>query len=367
VLAVAVALSLLGVFLPTLLWPRPLFLTGGRTSALCAGAIAAVVAAEFAWIQCWPKLMHLGLATLTGVLPWLAFMLPAVRRRAFEMLEGRHPGLVVALYAAAAFLFSALWLLLFHRRQLAAAAPLRLWPGRLAAHRGVPWSPRPAPATTFRSRVRLRTFLTAAGARDGLLGAIGGAVFSLGMLLLRYLFGPGDPGAALVLSLVISVVVPLVAAARAGEARPALLTFELMLPQSRHDVVRDLGLAMLVNLYSAWAAAQAAVIATFAVLAPDELRTFATAFAVVLPISAAYQLFFFGLLAWFLSFRPTWLNGSLFFTFALIVVPLFARAFHRPEFATIAAGVATAMALGLTGVILMLTALRHWTVAEVRS
>ena len=367
-LIVAIALTLLGVLLPPLLWPRPLLLTGGRSTSLCAGAIAAVVAAEFAWMQCWPKLMHLGLLpTLAGGLPWLAFMRPDVRRIFFEMLQGWHPSLAVALYVAAALLFAALWFRLFRRRQLTAAGPLRLWPKRASALPAVPWSPRPAPATTFGRRLRLRTFLTAAGARDGLFGGIGGLIFALGVLLLQYLFGPGDPGASLVLSLVISVVVPLLAAARAGEARPALLTIELMLPPAPRDVGRDLGLALLVNLYAAWTAAQVAVLATFAVLAPDDLRTFAGAFALVLTISAAYQLFFFGVLAWFLSFRPTWLNGSLFFTLALIVVPLFARAFHRPEFASISgAAVATALALALTGVILTLTALRRWTIAEVR-
>jgi hypothetical protein len=201
--------------------------------------------------------------------------------------------------------------------------------------------------------------------RDGLAGAIGGAVLALGALFLQYLFGPGEAGTSLILSLVISILVPFIITTRAAEARSALLTFELMLPHSRREFVRGFGLAMLANLYSAWAAAQFGVLATYAVLDPADLRAYAGAFALVLPIAAAYQLFFFGMLAWHLSLRPTIFNGVVFFTLALIVIPVMAPMFHRPAFSGATGGALTALALLIGGGVLVFTALRRWTLSEI--
>jgi hypothetical protein len=138
-----------------------------------------------------------------------------------------------------------------------------------------------------------------------------------------------------------------------------------MLPHSRRQFVRGFGWAMLANIYLAWGAAQLGVLVTYALLAPAEIQQFAGTFTMLLPIAAAYQFFFFGILAWHLSLRPTILNVAGFFTLALIIIPLMARIFDRPGFAK--PTTATLMGLGLLvgGVVLVYTAMRRWTRCEI--
>lgn len=376
VTGVAVALTLLGILLPVLFWPRPLSMTGERLFPLYAGAVVAVVAAEFAWIQVWPSMMHLGLLpALVGTVPWLVLTHDAARRTFVEMYRGQHPGLAAALYGCAAVLLVTLWALLFDWRRLAAMRPLLSWPkgeraGAIAAiggngGRGAVWSHVHVRAGTTWRRFRLRTYLVAAGARDGMVGLIGGAMIALAAMCLQYLFGPAEAGTSLILSLVIGILVPFIMTTRAAEARKALLTFELMLPHSRRQFVRGFGLAMLANAYLAWAAAQMGLLATYALLAPAEIQRFAGTFALLLPIAAAYQLFFFGILAWHLSLRPTIVNVAGFFTIALIVIPLMARIFDRPGFARPTRVTLIGLGLLVGGVVLVYSAMRRWIHSEI--
>jgi hypothetical protein len=317
-------------------------------------------------------MMHLGLLpSLVGTVPSLALTHDGARRTFVEMYHGQHPGLAAALYGCAAILLLMLWALLYDRRRLAAMRPLLAWPKRKGAGTraaigsAAPWSHAHVRAGTAWRRFRLRTYLVAAGARDGIVGLIGGAMIALGALSLQYLFGPAEAGTSLILSLVISILVPFIMATRAFEARKALLTFELMLPHSRRQFVRGFGWAMLANIYLAWGAAQLGVLVTYALLAPAEIQQFAGTFTMLLPIAAAYQFFFFGILAWHLSLRPTILNVAGFFTLALIIIPLMARIFDRPGFAK--PTTATLMGLGLLvgGVVLVYTAMRRWTRCEI--
>jgi hypothetical protein len=372
VLGVAIVMTLLGIVLPVVFWSRPELVASARFFPLWAGAVAAVIAAEFAWVQVWPSLMHLGvLPSLIATLPWLALTQPAGRRAFVEMYYGRNPGLAAALYTCAAILLVILWLLLFHRRQLAAMRPLLSWTTRERFARssggrgGVVWSHEHAVAGTPWRRFRLRSYLIAAGVRDGIAGAIGGAVIALAALALQLVFGPADVGTSLILSLVISILVPFILIMRAVEARKALLTFELLLPQSRPQFVRGFGLAMVANAYSAWTAAQLGMLAIYALFAPADLRASAHAFALVLPISAAYQLFFFGMSAWHLSLRPTMLNVATFFTVALIVIPVMAHAVDRPGLTRPTTVTLTGLGLVVGGVVLAYTAMRRWTHCEI--
>src|SRR3954462_1558641 len=86
VLSIAVVLTLLGIVLPVMFWPRPLSLTGERLFPLWAGAVVAVVAAGFAWVQIWPIGTHTGLLPpLVGTVPWLAMTHDGVRRAFVDM------------------------------------------------------------------------------------------------------------------------------------------------------------------------------------------------------------------------------------------------------------------------------------------
>jgi hypothetical protein len=372
VMGVAVVLTLLGIVLPVLFWPRPLSMSGEPLFPLYAGAVVAVVAAEFASIQVWPSLSHLGLLpALVGTTPWLALTHDAARRTFVEMYHGQHPVLAAALYACAAIILITLWALMFDQRRLAAMGPLLSWPkrkrGTVGADGGnaAPRSHAHVRAGTPWRRFRLRTYLIAAGARDGMIGLIGGAVIALGALSLQYLFGPAEAGTSLILSLMISILVPFVMTTRAFEARKALLTFELLLPQSRRQFARGFGLAMLANAYLAWAAAQFGLLVIYALLDPAEIQRFAGTFSILLPIAAAYQFFFFGILAWQLSLRPTMLNVAGFFTLALVVIPLMARIFDRPGFAKPTTATFVGLGLLVGGVVLVSTALRRWTRCEI--
>jgi hypothetical protein len=371
VIGVAMVLTLLSICLPVICWSRPEQVASVRLFPLYAGAVAAVTAAEFAWIQVWPSLMHLGvLPSLVGMLPWLALTRFEVRRAFVEMYFGRNPALAASLYACAAILLLILWALLLDRRRLAAMRPLLAWPtrepGAGAGDRGgAGWSHAHVLAATPWQRFRLRTYLIAAGVRDGIAGAIGGAILALGSLLLQWVFGPAERGMSLLLSLVISFIVPFIVTARAAEARKALVTFELLLPHSRRQFVRGFGLAILVNAYSAWAAAQLGMLATYALFAPAELRASARVFALLLPVAAAYQLFFFGILVWHLTLRPTIVNGALFFTLALIVIPVMARVIDLPALSGPTTAISTCLGLLAFGVLLVFTAMRRWTGYEI--
>jgi MFS family permease len=259
-----------------------------------------------------------------------------------------------------------LWLVLANRRQVNAFRPMSSAPRALERPPQPTWEmPRLRVAVSSWRRFRLRAFLTAAGSRDGLFGALAGVVLVIGAVILQYFFGPGDPGTPLALALILSIIAPIIVASRTTALRPALLVHDMLLPQSRRESARDHGLAILANLFSFWAAAHLALILSYAVLGPDDLRLFGRSLIILLLLSAAFQIFFFGLLAWYLSFRPSFLSGIALFTLSCGIVPLTISFFDRPA-PLIAASFGCAGAMFFAGVVLSYTALARWSRCEIK-
>ncbi|MDB5321470.1 MAG: hypothetical protein JWN40_3101 [Phycisphaerales bacterium] len=364
-IVIAILFTLLAIILPLVFWPHPMLPAARHHFPLYAGAIAAVVAAELSWMQIVPSLVHLGPAAfVAGLLPWVAFILPSVRHAFVQMLVGELPLLAAALYAIAAILFITLWIVLANRRQVNAP---RFFPSTArAAQTPIPANEIPRlhiTASPWR-RFRLRAFLTAAGGRDGFFGALVGALLAILAVSIQHFYGHIDPGAPLALSLVISVLTPIIVASRTTALRPAMLVHDILLPHSRREFARDYGLAIFANHCSFWASAQITLVLSYAILAPADLRLYGRSFAFLLPISAAFQLFFFGLLAWFLSFRPSFLSGIALFTIAMGLVPVNISFFDRAK-PLVSTSIASAVAMLVAGIVLIVTALRRWTRCEI--
>jgi hypothetical protein len=365
-IVIAILFTCLAIILPLTFWPHPMLPAAREHFPLYAGAIAAVVAAELSWMQIVPSLVHLGpTAVVAGLLPWAAFTLSGVRHAFVQMLVGERPMLAAALYVIAAMLFIGLWLAMANRRQVNAFRLVSSAPPVVERQPQATWEmPRLRVAVSSWRRFRLRRFLTAAGSRDGLCGAACGVLLAIIAVTLQHFFGEGDPGTPLALSLVISVLTPVIVASRTTALRPALLVHDMLLPQSRREFSRDHGLAILANLLSIWASAHATLILSFAMLAPGDLRLYGRSLIILLLVSAAFQIFFFGLLAWYLSFRPSFLSGIALFLIALGLVPLNISFFDRPE-PLVAASFASAAAMLVAGVALVYTALARWAKCEI--
>jgi hypothetical protein len=155
--------------------------------------------------------------------------------------------------------------------------------------------------------------------------------------------------------------------ATAMENRGALLSHGLLLPATRRQFVRELGAAMLANLYTAWICALFPIVAWAAFVTPEPIRPAAAALAAIVLIAAAYQLFAFGAIAWTLR-----LTHRLAITFALTgvcslgVLILIDTALARqrplgPVTITIAS------ILALAGAIFTLTAYHRWAGSELPS
>jgi len=372
VIGVAAVLTSCAVAALCALWPRPLMAVAGGRFAVHAGALAAVVAAEGAWLQLYPRFARFGvLPFLVAVAPWGVTIYSGPRRVLFEMLAGGHGGLVVAIYSVAVALFVGLWVVM---------GRTRMWPG-LALSAGDREPVRAGPVVAMAvsiprlhvgvvsgwRRFRLRQFAVACGLRDSVGGLVGGVVLAVVALVIGHVFHPADEVfAPALLSLIVSVVAPVTVAARVCASREVLLTFEARLPQRRGGIYRDLGLATLANLLTLWCAWHVAMLGTFAVFAPGDLKAIAGTMGLMLGVGVVFQVYFFGLLAWYVSFRPNWINGAVFGVLSFSMIPVAAGIMDRPARTDVLRAVILASWILAAGVGLMGTAYWRWARREIR-
>jgi hypothetical protein len=294
------------------------------------------------------------------------------------MLIGQAPGLEAFVVFLGAGLFVALWVAIAHRRDRAQAidpivdalfrrilrddSPRAVHP--LSSPATIP-ALAPPRAFNARTRICLHRQAVSAGNPAALTGLLTGVLLVLWVFSFEFSgIAQPDPMTPRLLCFLASIVPVMIVTATAMENRGPLLTHGLVLPTPRPQFVRELGLAMLANLFTTWIAAMLPVLAWAAFLTPAIIRPSAGTLASIASIAAGYQLLAFGATAWILR-----LTHRLAITFALaglcslgVLILIDAGVGARHPSALLVAAIATALAV--VGLAFTLTAYARWAHSE---
>ncbi|HEY7120878.1 MAG TPA: hypothetical protein VH475_30115, partial [Tepidisphaeraceae bacterium] len=374
-LTVAIVLSIAAVLLPALLWtyPAPSAIPGGiGLRRLHALPLVALLAAQLAWTQVAPVVSALSLFAWTVL--WIGRFHDSLMR----MLWGRFAALEWAVGAVAVGMFVGLWIVLGRRRERTGGAdPIaeyvvrRLFREKAPGSNMEPDGMIPALARPGASGARTRRRLGREAACGGIgacrTGLLAGGLLTLWMVTWRVYEGSAlDAMTPAVTCLIVSAIAPMLVAVTAIENRGALFNGDLMLPRSRRQFVRELGLGMFANQLSIWACGVAPAVMTAALVSgrPPEGAGSAVSFvARVLVTAGAYQVFTFGAIGWVLRLS-SWMACVLVLIAVgscgvVIVMSGVERRGGGP------AGVLLiAVGLAVAGVVMSLAAYRRWTRAE---
>jgi hypothetical protein len=335
---------------------------------LHALALATVLIAQLAWTQFAPVTGAFSLFT------WGILSFPSARLALLRMLIGQAPGLEGFVVILAVGLLVALWIAIARRRD----RPLAIDPIVHALVRPFLRDDAPRAARTpsasgavpalaaprafnVRARLRLHRHATTAGYPAAVTGLLVGVLLVLWVLSFGLLgFDDPDPTVARLLGFMTAIIPVMLVTATAMENRGPLLTQGLLLPTSRRQFVRELGLAMLANIFTNWFCALLPILAWAAFLAPERARPTPAALAAMTSIAAAYQLLAFGATAWILR-----LTHRIAITFSLaglcslgVLIMIDATLAHAAVTITITTILACA------GLAFTLTAYARWSSSE---
>ena len=99
---------------------------------------------------------------------------------------------------------------------------------------------------------------------------------------------------------------------------------------------------------------------------PGDLKAIAGTMGLMLGVGVVFQVYFFGLLAWYVSFRPNWINGAVFGVLSFSMIPVAAGIMDRPARTDVLRAVMLASWILAAGVGLMGTAYWRWARREIR-
>jgi hypothetical protein len=382
---VAALISTALVTVVVVAWPRP-----GWWAAILISPRSAPPAlpADLAWLM---RLPAIALAvTVTGYMAWLtrfrplgltallvaaAMALPRVRDRVSAVLSGDDAALEVTVIEVGILLHVALWLTIaFDHRLRSIPLPARFLRRRRPGSRA-PTTPRispiaarrrrATPATGALGRIRRRRRATAGGIPVSLAGCLCGAFIVVALYVAQRVgFGPADRASVAITSAVLTTLAASFVSERATNARPALLTHDLLAPVPRDRFFAETGLAFVADVLILWAAAQLTALVGFCLLIPDLLAQANAATWLQLPVAASYLVVAIGVVAWLLRLRPgipgTFARHAVCVFAVVILVPLT----NTPRLLTptVAAGLSTfLLLLGLT---LLVGAHHKWSEVE---
>lgn len=375
-LAANILLTVSFVLVAALLWPHPRisFQNGGDHATdipVHALALVTVLAAQLAWTQFAP------ITGFASFFSWGLLAYPRARDAVLRMIIGEAPVLECGAMILGVGLFVGLWVVILRRRD----RPFELDPILEALRHKFfgdddDAAPTPAPSAfpgtipalaaprtfTAASRRRLHRRALAGGNRPVFAGLVVGLSLVTLVYVLRF-FGLEHMDAVTprVLIYMVSIVPAALVSASAMENRGPLITHGLLLPQHRRQFVRDVGLAMLANLFTLWIAAILPILLLVALDVPDHVRPSPAAFTGILAIAAAYQLFALGVIAWLLR-----LNHRIIITIVqtagcALGIPIVSL---NPGPSLLPVALAITIAFTLTGLAFALTAHRRWATTE---
>ena len=299
------------------MWPKPDIHVGPSANELHvistahALPIVLLLAAQLAWTQ---------FAPITGaftIFAWGVLAFPQPRAAALGMLIGQSPALECAAVLFGVAMFVGLWVVIARRRdRVLAIDPIveaishkllgddsRAAPAAATAPVSPGTIPALAPPRTFTARARLRLHRRAVAGGNS--PAVAGAVSGLSLVVLVYLLRAigvehMDAMTPRVFFFMVSILPAIFVSASAMENRGPLITHGLLLPEHRRQYVCEIGLAMLINLFTAWVAAIVPILLLIAFDVSDQVRPSPRLLVAMVSIAAAYQLFALGVIAWLL-------------------------------------------------------------------
>lgn len=360
------------------IWPHPVITFVSGTSEpqfvrIPAHALALVVvlAAQLAWTQ---------FAPVTGaftLFAWGLLAFPQPRAATLRMLIGESPALEWAAAVLGVALFIGLWAAIARRRDRTFAVdPIAEAISRmlLGDHsRAAPARATPTPAATIpalapprtltaSSRRRLHRVAAAGGNRPAFAGLVAGLAL-VGLVYVLRAFGVErmDAMTPRVLVYMVSIVPAIFVSASAMENRGPLITHGLLLPQHRRNFVRDVGLAMLANLFTTWIAAILPIVLLITLDVSEHVRPKPAALAAMLAIAAAYQVFALGVIAWVLRLNHRIIITIVQAAACALGIPIIIVGDTRT---LLPVALLIAVGFAVTGLAFALTAYQRWADSE---
>jgi hypothetical protein len=371
VLTVAIVLGFAAI------WPRTVILFGHgspQSHAVFAHTlpIVLVLAAQLAWTQ---------YAPITGafsLFAWGLLSFPQPRAATLRMLVGHAPALESAAILLGVGLFVGLWVLIARRRDrtfavdpIVEAISRKLLGDDSRAAPGATVTP-PLPTTipalappralTAAARRRLHRRAVAGGNSPLVAGAVVGLALVALVYFLRALGVENmDAMTPRVLLYMVSIIPAIFVSASAMENRGPLITHGLLLPRHRRQFVREIGLAMLTNLFTTWIAATLPILLLIILDVSPRVRPAPALLAAMLAIAAAYQVFALGVIAWLLRLTHRIVIMIAQAAGCAMAIPIVAANPNRMLLPTTLISAAVFLAIGVG---FALTAYRTWADAE---